>query len=473
MPLRNFLDVRLPTAAGPDLGAFSGKHFMNRQLSHRLASSIQFLKADIWRIRSRQLPAKKFFWIRQLRILLLAIRGFGEDKCQLRASALTFYSLLSVVPTAAMAFGIAKGFGFEKRLEQQIMENVQGQEDVVERIITFARSLLDNTRGGLIAGVGVVVLFWTVIKLLSNIESSFNDIWGIKTPRSLGRKLSDYLSVMLICPILLIMASSVTVLVTSQVTLIVEKLSFLGPLGTVILLSLKLVPYAVIWIVFTFLYFFMPNTKVGLRACLVAGVLAGTLYQGLQFFYINFQVGVTKYGAIYGSFAALPLFLIWLQLSWLVVLFGAEVSFAEQNVETYEFEPDSLNVSPSFKQLLALGIAQLCVKGFRDGVGPPGAGEISEQLEIPIRLARQILYELTAAGILSEVKVDDAGGMGYQPARSIEDITVNDVIRRLERRGQDAIPVAETKEFQALRGSLDQLHELFDKSPANLRLKDV
>jgi len=386
-------------------------------LSNPISRFVQFVQTDIWRIRTSQLPAKKSFWIRQLRIFLLAIRGFAEDKCQLRASALTFYSLLSIVPIAAMAFGIAKGFGFEKRLEKQIMENLQGQQEVVERIIGFAQSLLDNTRGGLIAGVGIVVLFWTVIKLLGNIESSFNDIWGIKTPRTLGRKFSDYLSVMLVCPVLLIMASSVTVLITSQVTLLVEKLSFLGPLAELIILSLKILPYAVIWIVFTFIYFFMPNTKVKIKACLLAGVIAGTIFQVLQLLYITFQVGAAKYGAIYGSFAALPLFLVWLQLSWLVVLFGAEVAFAEQNVETYEFEPDSLRVSPSFKKLLALRIAHYCVKKFHQALHPPSVDEISEHLEIPIRLVRQILFELTEAAILSEVKIDDSGGVGHQPAQ--------------------------------------------------------
>ncbi len=218
-------------------------------VSNQIAQSIQFLKADIWRVRTSKLSTQKSFWIRQLRIILLAIRGFAEDKCQLRASALTFYSLLSVVPVVAMAFGIAKGFGFERLLERQLVENLQGQQEVLERIIGFANTLLENTRGGLIAGVGVAVLFWTVIKLLGNIEKSFNDIWGINTPRTMGRKFSDYLSVMLICPFLLIMASSVTVLIANYVTLIVDSLSFLGPLAGGILLSLKILPYAFIWIV--------------------------------------------------------------------------------------------------------------------------------------------------------------------------------------------------------------------------------
>ncbi len=442
-------------------------------VSNQIAQSIQFLKADIWRIRTSKLSTQKSFWIRQVRIILLAIRGFGEDKCQLRASALTFYSLLSVVPVVAMAFGIAKGFGFDKRLEQQLIENFQGQEEVLEKIIGFANSLLASTRGGIIAGVGVTVLFWTVIKLLGSIENSFNDIWGIKISRTMGRKFSDYLSVMLICPLLLIMASSVTVLITNYVTLIVESLSFLGPLAGGIILTLKILPYAVIWIVFTFIYFFMPNTKVTLKSALLAGIIAGTLYQGLQWFYITFQVGVAKYGAIYGSFAALPLFLVWLQLSWLVVLFGAEVSFAEQNVATYEFEPDSLKVSRRFRSLLTLRITHFCVKKFQQGEKSPRADEISDQLEIPIRLVRQILFELIEAGILSEVKLDDPEAIGFHPACTIEKITVLGVMDQLDQQGIDSIPIAQSKDLDKLKASLVRFHEMLGKSPDNLKLKDI
>lgn len=446
---------------------------MDKTLAKYLSETIQFLKTDIWRIRSSKLTGQKSFWIRQLRIILLAIRGFGEDKCQLRASALTYYSLMSVVPVAAMAFGIAKGFGFEKLLEEKILGGLPGQEEVAQQIIGFARSFLENSRGGLIAGIGIVALFWTVIKVLGNIESSFNDIWGIRAARTAGRKFGDYLSIMLICPILIIMSSSVTVLVTSQITLIVEKLAFLGPVGDAVLFSLRVLPYAVIWIVFTFIYKFLPNTRVQLKSALIAGIIAGTSFQVVQLIYIYFQVGVAKYGAIYGSFAALPLFLIWLQLSWLIVLFGAEVSFAEQNVETYEFEADCLKVSHSFRELLSLNIAHLCVKKFRQAEKALSADEVSHELEIPVRLVRQILYELVEARVLSEVKLDDRETMAYQPARDIEDLTITNVLNQLNRRGVNWIPLDNTGDLEKLKGRLTQFQEGIEKSPANVPLKDI
>ncbi|MFH1360956.1 MAG: YihY/virulence factor BrkB family protein [Candidatus Omnitrophota bacterium] len=434
---------------------------------------IDFLTTDIWRIRTSKLSRPRSFLIRQLRVVLVAIRGFDEDKCQLRASALTFYSLLSIVPLVAMAFGIAKGFGFENMLENQLVTRLPGQEEVVTYIIGFANSFLENTKGGLIAGIGVAVLFWTVIKVLGNIESSFNDIWGIKKGRSIGRKFSDYLSIMLICPILLIMSSSVTVMIASQVTLVMRKIEFLGAFSPVIMIFLKLLPYAVLWVLFSFIYIFMPNTKVNFKSGLIGGIIGGTIYQIVQWVYIYFQVGVAKYGAIYGSFAALPLFLMWLQISWIIVLLGAEISFADQNVETYEFEPDCLKVSHSFKRLLSLQIAHLCIKNFSQAQKPWTAQEISHVLEIPIRLVRQILFELTEAGILSEVKLDNNKIIGYQPARDIGPLTIQSVLNILDWKGIDTIPIAESKEVDKLMASLKSFNETIEKSPSNLALKDI
>jgi membrane protein len=438
-----------------------------------LSRVINFLKTDIWRMRLKDYSRSKSFLLRQLRIIVLAVRGFDEDKCKFRASALTFYALLSVVPVIAMMFGIAKGFGLEKRVEAELMRRMQGHEEVAEAIVNFADSLLENASGGFIAGVGVVFLFWTIIRVLSNIENSFNDIWGVKTPRSMGRKFSDYLSVILVCPFLLVVAGGATVAISSQVRDIIQKFFILSAFGPLLLFLLRLLPYGTIWIVFSFVFIFMPNTKVKLRSGLLAGVVAGTIFQIVQWVYINFQIGVAKYGAIYGSFAALPLFLLWLQVSWLVVLFGAELSFAHQNVETYEFEQESLSVSYSFKKLLSLLITHLLVKNFCKGEQPWDAERISARLEIPIRLVRQILFELVASGILSEVSKDNGKAVAYQPAIDVGKISVKYVIESLEEQGSSAIPVAQTSELHKLSDCLSTFASHIEKSPANILLKDL
>ena len=439
----------------------------------KLSDTVQFLNADIWRLQAHKLPPHRSFWITQLRILLLAVRRFNLDKCELRASALTFYSLLSIVPVVALAFAVAKGFGVEKILGEQLMAKMQGQEEVAERIISFAQSMLENTKGGAIAGVGIVLLFWTVIKVLGNVETSFNDIWGVKTPRAMGRKLADYLSIMMICPVLLIIASSVTVLLTTQVSSMLERLSFLGYLADVLIWLLKILPYGVIWLVFTFIYVFMPNTKVELKSALWGGILAGTIYQLVQLAYITFQIGVSNYGAIYGSFAALPLFLVWLQLSWLIVLLGAEISFAHQNVSTYEFEQDCLRVSHAFKRMVALTITSLCVKHFLNAEKPATAEDISRELEVPIRLVRSVLSELTEARLLSEVCLDHREDVAYQPARDIDRLTVSAVLEQLDQQGIDALPVAESTGLNRLRETLKRFHEMSEQSPVNVRLRDL
>ena len=434
---------------------------------------IGFLKADVWRVREGELSRPKSILLRSFRVLVLSLRGLTEDQCQLRASALTFYSLLSIVPVVAMIFGIAKGFGFEKSLERQVLERLEGQEEVATRVIGFAQALLEDAKGGVIAGIGLIILLWTVIKVLSNIEGSFNDIWGVQKARSPGRKISDYLSLMIICPILLAMSSTVTVLIASQLEVIVQKISLLGAVSPIIFFMLNLLPYCVIWVLFTFVYMFMPNTRVGFRSGALAGVIAGTSYQIFQWGYINLQIGVAKYNAIYGSFSALPLFLVWLQISWLIVLFGAEISFAYQNVATYEFEPDCRSISPSFKRLLTLRIVHFLVRHFSDGNNLWDETRLSRSLEIPIHCVRQILNDLIEAGILSEVSLKDDRTIAYQPARDTDSMTIKYVIDTMDRHGISDIPVAQSPELKKISECLNDFEVLIENSPSNRLLKDL
>ena len=438
-----------------------------------IAKIVHFIVTDIWRIHSRNLSRTKSFFIKCLRIVLLSLRGFYEDKCYLRASALTFYSLLSIVPVVAMAFGIAKGFGFQRVLQEQLLESFPAHEEIMLQVINFAQSLLENTEGGLVAGIGVAILLWSVIKVLGNIEYSFNDIWGVRQSRSWGRKFTDYLAVMLIGPLLLIVSSSITVFITTQIRFITEKFVLLGAVSSIIFLLLQFMPYCIVWILFSFIYIFMPNLKVRFTSGLLAGIVAGTFYEVSQWAYITFQVGVASYNAIYGGFAALPLFLVWLQVSWLMVLFGAEISFAHQNVDMYEFEPDCRQVSLSLKKLLALQVTHFLVKNFSKGKTPFTASSIAYALEIPIRLVRQILFELVEGNIVSEVNTQEYKEAAFQPARDGEALTIKYVIDALEHRGVNTIPAAQTQEFKALSESLQTFDEIIVKSSTNKLLKDI
>ncbi len=438
-----------------------------------ISKTINFFKIDIWRIRLKSLPFIKSFFLRLLRIILLSIRKFVEDKCLLRASALTFYSLLSIGPVAALGLGIAKGFGFDELLEKQLFIKFPGQEEILIQIINYAGKLLENTKGSMIAGFGVAVLFWSVIKVLSHIESSFNDVWGIRKSRTFKRKISNYLSFLLITPVLVLMSSSIPVVITTQITLITAKVTLVKMFSPLIFSVLKLLPYFLLWALFTFIYILMPNTKVNFKSGLLAGVVSGTIYQLTQLGYISFQVSIAQHNPIYASLVALPLLLIWLQLSWAIVLIGAEISFAHQNVDMYEFEPDYLKISPYFKKLLTLQVAHLLINNFSKGDGPLTAAQISQTLEIPVRVVNRILDELVECKILSDMKTDEYAEFTYQPAIDINLLTIQYITDALDKKGVSRIPVARIEELETLSEALKELGNLIESSPANKLLKDI
>jgi membrane protein len=432
-----------------------------------------YLKTDMWRLRLEELPRWKAFFIRQLRVFVLAVRRYTEDRCMQRASSLTFYSLLSIVPVFAMIFGIAKGFGFDKLLEKQLYNEFSGQQAVLDRIINFSHSLLAQTQGGVIAGIGLIVLFWSVLKVLNNIEAAFNEIWEVHEGRRWSRKFSDYMSVMLISPILVVLSGSATVFIQTRVTAVTERLRVLDMIGPVIFLLLKFTPYILIWVLFSLIYLIMPNTKVSYKAAVPAGIIAGTLYQLAQWAYIGFQIGAARYSAIYGSFAALPLFLMWIQISWWIALFGAELSYSYQNIDSYEFDPEQLNISPGYRKLLTLYVFHRIVKHFLNGEPPLKSDEISNRLDMPTTVVKRILADLVESGLVSEIIVAGNEDVAYQPARDIHQLTISAVLETLEHSGSDKLPVAENSELRELENALHDLQLAMEKSEANRLLIDI
>ncbi|WP_372752831.1 YihY/virulence factor BrkB family protein [Labilibaculum sp.] len=434
---------------------------------------MNFLSRGVWSMRLKQLSGPRYFLLRQLRIYILAVKGFYEDKCQLRASALTFYSILSVVPVLAMGFGIAKGFGLDKKLEKELMSQLSGQEEVLNWLIEFANKMLLNTKVSLIAGLGFVILFWSVLKVLSNIEESFNDVWRIKKGRSWGRRFSDYTAIMIFAPILLIGSSAATVVIKTMIEEFTHGNSLLEAVGPYLSFLINLAPFFLVWVLFTLLYIFMPNTNVKFKSGLLAGIIAGTIYQIFQLLYIEFQGMVTTYNAVYGSFAALPLFLMWLQLSWLIVLFGAEISFAEQNVENYEYETETSEISYDYKRLLSIYVLHVIIHNFRKDQVAMHSQEISHRLQMPIRLVREIIFDLINAKLVVELVTDTDKQMAYQPAFDINSMTVNKVIDILENAGSDKIPVLQTKAYLSLKAILDDYRKSVSSDQKETLLNDI
>ena len=434
---------------------------------------INFITVDIWRIPSASLSATKSFFLNQTRVIILSLRGFSESKCSFRASALTFFTLLSIVPIIAIVFAIARGFGYQMVVQNYVVDKLQNHPDIAQNIINFANSYLETIKGGAIAFVGIITLLWLTIKLLSNVEISFNDIWGIKKHRGFATRVSNYITVILVCPVLVIASSSLTVFINAKIQALSENVALVQTISPFIFFIVRLSPYCLVWLLFVFIYFAIPNTKVNFKSALCGGLIAGTIYQVTQFIYIRFQVGVSNFNAIYGSFAALPLFLVWIQVSWLIVLLGAEISFAHQNVHTYEFEPDCLSISNSFKMLLALGIIRLLVKNFQKHEPPWPAEHIADYLGIPIRLTRQILQDLTEAGLISLCSLDGEEKNGYQPAQDPDILTIGYVIDTLNQYGNNHIHIIKFNELQNISAHLEILGETVKYSPANVLLKNI
>ncbi len=431
-----------------------------------------FLKTDIWEMGLHNVSSSRLFVLRTLKIIFLVFREFRKDYCMLQASALTFYSILAIVPILAMAFGVARGFNFDILLEKELLERFRGHQEIISNAIILARNALTVTQSGIIAGVGVVVLMWTVIKVLQHIEHSFNRIWGVDVKSNWFQKFSKYFSISFICLILLVISSSVTIIIAGELDVLISKIPFVGKESMLFQVLINLLPCVVVLVMMMFAYIVIPNTKVRFTSALVASLIAGSIYQLFQWAYVYFQIGISQYSVVYGSFAALPLFLIWLQISWAIILLGAEIAFAHQNIHEYEGKRFYNDISWYHRKILAIMITQRVVKNFMAGVPGRTAIEIADALKMPIALIRRILQELVQCSILSEVVVSNT--IGYQPARNVNMLTLYSVIDFLERNGNGSTFYSEELiAMDEIVQSLKNIGTLVENSPENKILHEI
>ena len=431
-----------------------------------LKNAWTFVSEQLWQVRLGKVDKSKGILIKQLRIFTLAIKGFNEDNCLTKATALTFYTLFSIVPILALAFAISKGFGLEKSLQNQILNSNSEYQGILSKAFVYADSLLQTARGGVIAGFGVLLLLWSVMNLLINIEDSFNQIWEIKKGRTWVRKITDYLTIMIISPIFLVVSGGLTVAIQTNL----GSYEIFSGASSVLL---KMVAYLLVAIVFTFLYMILPNTRVQFKSAFVAGIIAMILFQLLEWAYIKFQIGANRLNAIYGGFAALPLFLIWLQYSWYIVLFGAELAFANQNIDHYELENEISKLSPRYKKGIALLICNLVAKRFYNGDKNLTAREIADELDLPLRLARNIINEFTETGIFTEVKPDDNSETTYIPGITESRLTVKNVLQLIEEKGVNSLPITETEELKSVQLLMNKIDAALDNENGNKFIKDI
>lgn len=431
----------------------------------------QFLTKDIWHVQITSLPKWKATGYRLLRILMLTSQGFTKSQIEQGASALTYYSMLAVVPVISLLIGIARGFLFEHTLESWLKDRFAEQELVIAQIFKFANESLKAASGGVIAGIGITLLIWSAIQILLNIELVMNQIWEVKEGRSLARRFTDYLAMLFLVPILIFLASGMTGYVSALLSE-VHQGELLEHIAPFLIPLLSVVSFLLTSLLFTFLYIFMPNTRVRFFPALFSGIFTGIIYQVLQWLYFYFQIGVAGYNAIYGTFAAIPLFLIWLHLSWAIILLGAKLCFAVQNVDAYEFISGDLHLSQKFRLICSLRLAQYCMKKFVREESPPSALELSNRLSIPLPLTSQLLYQLEGAEILVRVKRERDQEEAYQPGRSPETLTIKRTIDMINERGE-VVPLPPSHELTVILKSLEKFAVAIDQSEGNILLKDI
>ncbi len=402
-------------------------------------------------------------------VLVITFRRYSRDALGQRAVALTYYTFFAIVPIAALLFGIAKGFDLEDTLRETLFERFADHRELLNYVYRFADTTLRRARGGIVAGAGVVALIWTAMWLAVHVERAFNEVWGLPARRNLLRRFNDYLAVIVLTPVLLVIMSSAGVVLRSFFNRAAEALPvFNTALGFLFNTLADLTPLTLACVIFSCIYFFAPNTRVRILPALVAGIFAGICYQALQDGFIILQRWIYRYNRIYGSFAVLPLFLIWVQWSWQILLFGAEMAFVAQNLHSGLFVDDVDEHSLEVRRLRQLTIAALVFANVDDGKGATGRREISERLQLPPVVLDNELGVLTASGILC-LTADDR----VLPGVALDRTRISDCLSALEHIGDSTVGTVLAAESKPVSEALKTLAAAVASSPANRPLREI
>lgn len=434
----------------------------------RLSDIITFFTDTVFRKGAGEYRNPVARWaVRQYKLLFYTVQGLSSHGTMVRSAALTFYTLMSLVPVVALVFAVVKGFGLAEGLEQNLYEVLPQSPEVIDYVVGFAQKALARTQGGWVALVGVLTLFWAVIKAFGSIEDAFNNIWEVRSTRSAARKYGDYIAVVVVAPILWVISSSMGNYAAE----------ILGVAGSPALEVLSRAGSLVVaWVMFTFIYVVLPSTKVRFTAALTAGVVAGTAFVLFQWGYVYLQRWMTSYNAIYGSFAALPLFLLWMQISWEILLLGGELSFAYQNVARFDEERESLLVSYDCRRKLMVGVMLLVSRAFRDGRGAVSFSEIRDRLDVPTRIMNNILYTLVQARMLNEIRTEGTDyDLEYAPARDISTLRVYDILSAVDSHGfgRDTIDMRSNRELRRCAEVVERLKDVTRASTENVLLTEL
>lgn len=405
-----------------------------------------------------------------IKTLNLSVRSFLNADLQSQAAAMTYRTLLAIVPALALIFAIGRGFGFQNILQTQLFNYFPSQKIALEKAFSFVESYLSQSSEGIFVGVGIVFLLYTLISLLGSVEDSFNRIWGIKHGRSYWRKVTDYTAIFLILPVLMICASGITVFMSSTLQTALPY-EFISPLLSWLLDFMSLV---LVWFFFAGLYIMVPNTRVKFKNAMIAGILAGTAFTILQWLFVSGQLYVTRYNAIYGSFAFLPLLLIWLQLVWLISLSGAVLCYSSQNIFQFSFSNEIARISIDYRRKILMAVLTVIVNRFESGRRPLDEPDIARDYGLPLSLVTEAVNQLVEAGLANRVVLDEKKELlGVAPGMPTREISIGLVLEKLRYNGSaDFIPEFDHR-FASVIAAIDNVESNAIESARSTLVKDL
>ncbi len=396
-----------------------------------------FFQDGMWTMDEQQLRAIPRGLLWTLRRIAITVKCFLDNNLPSFASALTYNCLLAFVPVLSIVFAIARGFGLGSEIEEHLRESmaIQPGSGVGEEVLEFVNHYIDNTHSGVFLGVGLLILLFTVVNLSSSIELAFNTIWHVRASRNVYRRIMDYTAVFILFPLLIMVTSGFSVFLMTVADHFSEYVAISGTMKLII----RYTPLILASLCFISLFKFMPNTHVKWSSVIIPGLLAGIAFQVLQYFYFNYQIKLSSYNAIYGSFAALPLFMLWLQFSWYICLSCGQLSYAVQFADDYLFARDSANLTRQDHDALCLMLMRKFCQRFWQGEEPYTMQMLAQETGIPLQLVRGLTDEMVEAKLLNEVYSVTGSESGYQPAIDVSRITPNYVMTRLDARGSGKV----------------------------------
>lgn len=385
-----------------------------------------FFQKTLWEETSEQASAMQRRTMHMLRILQIMFRELTSGDLNLRAMSLVFTTLLSFVPLIAVAFSVLKAFGVHNQIEPVLLGFMEPLGAKGEEITATIIDFVQNIKVGVLGSVGIAMLFYTIISLVQKVENAFNYVWRVKQPRSFARRFADYLSVLMIGPVLVFSALGLAAAVFNHD--LVVAMQSIEPFGTLLLFASKLLPYLMIILAFTFLYTFIPNTKVNLSAALTGATVAGVMWVTLGSIFASFVASSSNYTAIYSSFAILFFFMIWLYLAWFILLTGSQVAFYIQHPRLVKLGGKPALLSPRQREKSGLWVMTLITRRFCQKEPAISMDEMESQTGLSNANLQLIIQSLEHSKLVTEV---NGKVPSYVPARDVSTITVKEVLHSL------------------------------------------